>query len=171
MTESQALTALRALLIAAVGAGIPVVQGQDNRVPEPIEAEFIVFTPMHRAAVSSVVRVFDPITSKTTFTQQVAILVQVSVHGDLAFDLATRAALLMSSGFATEFLAARSEPLQILEASDARQSPFLNAQQQVERMWSFDVRLQGSFSVSFDQQSALELGADVINVDAEYPPE
>ena len=45
-TEAQAFAALRALLLQVVPAGTPVIRGQDNRVPEPTEGDFLVVTPL-----------------------------------------------------------------------------------------------------------------------------
>lgn len=45
-TQSQVLTQLRSFLIAILPAGVEVVTGQVNRVPEPTAANYVVMTPM-----------------------------------------------------------------------------------------------------------------------------
>ncbi len=45
-TEARTLTGLRSFLLGVLPAGTDVVRGQDNRVPEPIGADFVVMTPL-----------------------------------------------------------------------------------------------------------------------------
>jgi hypothetical protein len=53
LTESQTLKALRSFLIAILPSGIEVVQGQDNRTPEPRGPDFVVMTPTLRERLST----------------------------------------------------------------------------------------------------------------------
>lgn len=46
LTEAQVLTALRSFLLSVLPSGTEVVRGQDNRVPEPGVANFVVMTPL-----------------------------------------------------------------------------------------------------------------------------
>jgi len=46
LTESQAFTALRAMLVGILPANVPVVQAQANRVAEPQAADFVLMTPV-----------------------------------------------------------------------------------------------------------------------------
>ena len=48
ITESQILTVLRTFLLGILPAGIEIVRGLDNRVAEPIGANFITMTPILR---------------------------------------------------------------------------------------------------------------------------
>lgn len=43
-TDSQIRTALRSFLLGILPAGVEVVLGQDNRVPEPVALDFVVMT-------------------------------------------------------------------------------------------------------------------------------
>lgn len=52
-TQSAALAALRSFLIEILPAGVPVVQGQDNRVPEPREADYVIFWPTMRRRLAT----------------------------------------------------------------------------------------------------------------------
>ena len=45
-TQSNVMTALRTFLIAILPPGVAVIQGQQNRVPEPEGADFVVMTPI-----------------------------------------------------------------------------------------------------------------------------
>lgn len=52
-TEDEALAALRSFLLSCVSAGVEVIVGQQNRVPEPKGAEFVVMTPMFRERLAA----------------------------------------------------------------------------------------------------------------------
>lgn len=45
--------AMRSFLVAVLPAGMPVVQGQQNRAAEPLEADFAVFTPTRRRRLAT----------------------------------------------------------------------------------------------------------------------
>ena len=51
--ESQIQTVLRSFLLSVVPMGVECVAGQSNRVAEPQGADFIVFTPIMRARLST----------------------------------------------------------------------------------------------------------------------
>ena len=53
LTQSQALAALRSVLLTALPSGIEVVQGEDNLVPEPIGPNFVMFWPILRNRLST----------------------------------------------------------------------------------------------------------------------
>lgn len=53
VTQSIVQTALRAFLLDVLPAGIPVVAGQDNRVPEPQPQNFVLFFPTTRTRLST----------------------------------------------------------------------------------------------------------------------
>lgn len=59
ITQSQTLAAVRAFLLGALPAGIEVVRGQDNRVPEPTGPDFVVMTPTLRGRLSTNVDEYD----------------------------------------------------------------------------------------------------------------
>lgn len=46
-------TAVRAFLVSILPPGIPVVQGQQNRVPEPAAGDFVVFTEMFQRRLAT----------------------------------------------------------------------------------------------------------------------
>lgn len=55
-TQSKISEALRAFVVAVVGADVPVVLGQVNRVPEPMQGNYVVFWPLSRPRLSTNVR-------------------------------------------------------------------------------------------------------------------
>jgi hypothetical protein len=52
LTETNILTALRSFLLGVLPAGVQVVQGQDNRSPEPL-GDFITMTPILRERLAT----------------------------------------------------------------------------------------------------------------------
>lgn len=53
LTQSQAFQALRSFLLTCVPSGVEVIQGQQNRVPEPEGDDFIVFWPLMRVRLET----------------------------------------------------------------------------------------------------------------------
>jgi hypothetical protein len=52
-SQADIQAALRAFLIAILPAGVSVVEGQDNRIPEPASPNFVVMTPILRNGLST----------------------------------------------------------------------------------------------------------------------
>jgi hypothetical protein len=53
LTQSQALAALRTVLLAAFPSGFEIVQGKDNLVSEPLGPNFCIFWPITRSRIST----------------------------------------------------------------------------------------------------------------------
>lgn len=53
LTEAQVLAAMRGFLLTILPAGIEIVQGQINRVPEPAGADYVAITPMMRTRLAT----------------------------------------------------------------------------------------------------------------------
>lgn len=53
LTQSATLKALRSFLLGVLPAGVQVVRGQDNRVPEPLVDNFVVMTPIRRERLAT----------------------------------------------------------------------------------------------------------------------
>jgi len=53
LTEAQVREALRAFILGILPAGVEVVRSQDNRVPMPFGADFVVMTPLGRSRLST----------------------------------------------------------------------------------------------------------------------
>jgi hypothetical protein len=67
VTESQLFTDLRAFLLDILPAGVEVIQGQDNRVPEPEAPDFVVMTPTWRGPLATII----DNTADCTFTGEI----------------------------------------------------------------------------------------------------
>jgi hypothetical protein len=58
VTQSLIQTALRNFLLGVLPAGVEAIEGQDNRVPEPVGPDFVIFTITNRDRFSTNVRGF-----------------------------------------------------------------------------------------------------------------
>lgn len=53
LTETQELTVLRSFLLSVLPDGVPVVQGQVNKVAQPYESDHVVFWPLSQPRLST----------------------------------------------------------------------------------------------------------------------
>jgi hypothetical protein len=102
----------------------------------------------------------------TAAMQKTEFVVQLDVHGPASGDNATRIATLMRDQFAVDQFQALPYDIAPLYTDDPRQMPFINAEQQFEERWTFDVHLQINPVVMVTQQFADELVATVDEVQA-----
>ncbi len=249
LTQSQAFTALRNVLLAALPSGIEVIQEEDNLVPEPVGPDFVAFQPLLRNRLSTNIDCYQdcaftgsiagkvltvaenptiinelmldsegqliispsgvmemtapamlgkiqPNLQPTLFgvgvaagTQIIAqtggapggegtytvsvsqtlasgllaagvmgmkqptqLTVQIDVHGPNSADNAQLISTLMWSAYASDLFAAQNLGVAPLYADDPRQAPYVNAEKQVERVWTVDVKLQVNPIVYVPQQ-------------------
>lgn len=88
LSEVQTLTALRSFLLSIMPAGMEIVRGQDNRVPEPAGPNFITMTPILRSRLETNVSTyadcaFTGSISGTTLTVTAVQLGQISAGNTL----------------------------------------------------------------------------------------
>ncbi len=105
-----------------------------------------------------------------TARQEAEFHVQLDVHGPASGDNVVRLATLLRDEYATQWFDDSGLDLNALYAGDPRQVPFINAEAQWEDRWTLDVALQANQVVQVPQQFADRLHADLIEVDAVYPP-
>jgi hypothetical protein len=79
LTQSQILTSLRAVLLAILPSGIEVIRGQDNRVPEPKAADFVVMTPILRDRLATNVETAADVSLTGSMSAKVLTVSDVSV--------------------------------------------------------------------------------------------
>ncbi len=164
LTESASLTALRAFLLSVLPAGIEVIQGQDNRVPEPRHQNFVVMTPILRDRLETNVTTYHDgypdAPSVKSVLQPTRLTVQLDVHGPSGADHTQVITTLFRDPYAVDLFAASGLDLAPLYAGEPRQVPFLNEAQQVETRWSVDLVMQVNPVVTVPQDftPALEVG-------------
>jgi hypothetical protein len=167
VTEDTFLTAVRAFLLLVVPTGWEVVQGQDNRVPEPTAANFIVMTPVNRSRLATNIDVY--VASETggqidtaVFSHSTQCDVQLDIHGEGGADAAQTIATLFRDDYAVQSMAAYA--VTPLYATDGHQVPFINAEQQYEDRWVMTLSLQIVPAISTSAQFA-----DTVVVSIEPP--
>lgn len=102
--------------------------------------------------------------------QPTKITVQLDVHGPHSADNAQIISTLMRDSYACDQFAQSSTAIQPLYASEPRQSPFMNGEDQMEFRWSVDAVLQTNQSVSVPQEFADQVSVGLVSVEATYPP-
>lgn len=157
--------ALRAFIMAVV-PGVEVVQGLGNGVPMPA-GEFIAFTPtlIRRLSTNHTSYAVD---AERAVTMPSEYSVQVDCYGPNSADHATAITALWRDQYGCEAMAPSSQPLY---STDPQQMPLVNGEENYEQRFMFTALLQFNPLVTLPQQSALTLAAELISVDAEYPPQ
>lgn len=161
VTEDALIDELRRFLISLTLTGVAdddIVVGQENRVPEPLAADFIIMTPTYRRRLSTNVETWAvaplPAPAPTTVrrVRDTEVTIQLDVHGPKGTDNCQVIATLWRSDYATRFI--NPEIFQPLYASDGQQMPFMNAERQYENRWVMSLVLQSDVAVSTPAQFA-----------------
>lgn len=149
-----------------------VVAGQENRVPEPKQKNFIVFIPLRMPRLATN---FEHLVGTgpqqglvQSIRQNTEVVFQIDVHGPEAFNNANRISTLFRSSYAADYFEAKGKPIAPLFADDPRQAQFTDGEQQYEDRYIIEAHLQVNFTVTAVTQSARELAVDIIDV--ETPP-
>jgi len=163
--------ALRNFLMQILPAETQVFEGQDNLVPEPQGANFVVMTVLRRQRLSTNLDTLSTGGLSGTIVQPTDVVIQLDVHSN---DMGTASdmAQTISTMFRDDFAATFFQPypgITPLYPEDPRQIAFMNAEQQYESRYVVDVHIQADQSVSVAQQSATTLEVGVVSVEAEYP--
>jgi hypothetical protein len=234
VNQSNIFQALRSFLISFLPANVSVFQGQQNRVSEPSNTDFVVMTEIFKNRLSTNVdqyidaqftgsisgttltvsaiqfgalavgnTVFGPgiapnttivafgsgtggvgtytlSQSKTVASETMAagtaqilqatqIVVQLDVHGPNSADNAQLISTLFRDEYAVEQFASSGFDIAPLYASDPRQMPFLNAEQQFETRYIIEINMQANPVVIVPQQFASALNITENNIPANYP--
>jgi len=164
VTEDDVFTALRAFLLGFIDPAVEVVQGQNNRVPEPVAQTYIVMTPMHRSRLA--VSVNNPETGQgpttTIIEANSQFDMQLDLHGPGGSDLATLIVALFMDQYGVD--AFNGTPVAPLFATEGHQIPFVNGEDQYENRWVMTVAMQIKPTVSTPLQFAATLTPTVYPV-------
>lgn len=172
-TEDDVFEALRAFLqdILPVQTSSPLVKhvvivGQENRVPEPVEDNYVVMTPLRMPRLATNFNDFDGLTLEATTRQAAQVVIQLDIHGPQAFNNANRVSTLFRDGYAVDFFETFPD-ISPLFADDPRQAQFVSGESQYEDRYIVEANLQVNFTMTRATTSALTLTVDII--DAETP--
>jgi hypothetical protein len=169
-TQSDIQTALRAFLIAILPTTVEVIQGEDNKVPEPQGPDFVSMTVLRRPRLGTNVDTLSSTGDQQSTKQPTMVVVQLDVHSNdilTASDNAQIISTLFRDEFATTFFA-DYPGITPLYADDPRQIPFINAESQYEPRYVVEAVLQADQVVTTAAQSADTVTVGLYNVD--FPP-
>ena len=174
ITVSPALadvyTALRALIVAVVPAGVPVVQGIQNRAAMPLPAKgFVVMQAIGRSALRTPIDTWDNVAAPTTqsIEQGVDLHMQLDFYGPSSPEWATMVSTLFRDEAGCTLLAPNCAPL---HADEARMVPLIDEEAQYEQRWMLEAHLQYNPVTVIGQQFAEALKVELINIDEAFPP-
>lgn len=180
LSEQVIHDALIAWLGGVVPSGMPIIRTQVNRAPTP-DQDYIAITPITRKRMAFNLTNYQDqgaaggaqfISDPTEYR------LQVDAYGAQSQEIAQAVAMLWRHESACAFFAdyvipGQSQPslsLAPLYASEPKQLPFLDGQDAWLWRWSVDLLMQVNFTLTLTQQFADALKADLISVDAVYPP-
>jgi hypothetical protein len=166
--QADVETALRTFLMSVVDPSVPVVRGQDNRVPEPDADDFIVFWVMSRERLRTNVDTYDSVSTQNV-EQSGQITFQIDVHGPNSTDNAHVITTLFRDDFGYQSFTNSNSAITPLYADNPRQMPYASAEDQFEDRWVIDGVIQADQTVSISQQFADELELNLV-VDATVLP-
>lgn len=106
----------------------------------------------------------------TSLLQKAECVIQIDVHGPNGMNNAQIITTAFRDDYACEFFSEANQNIAPLYADDARQMPFINAEQQFEDRYVIEAHLQVNQTVVIGRQFAQAAEVDVISVDATYPP-
>jgi len=170
-TREQLLTLLRGFLVTVLPTGVEVVIGQANRVPEPSGPDYVVLTSVGLRRLATTVDTWDmgdPAPSTLEHEQDVAIRVQMDVHGPNSTDNVNIITTLLRSDYGVEFFG--NSGMSPLTCDDGNQIPFTSGERQFEDRWVVEALFQMNVVVATTQQFADRLNPELVNVDTLYPP-
>lgn len=156
--QEEVFTAIRSFLLPHL-SGFDVVEFQNNRVPEP-DGDFVIMSSLGGRRLS--------LNGDTYGDATVAILqpwemrVQLDFHSadtTSSADAATKISALFRSWYAVDAFKDGGLGVTPLYADDARQRPFVNAEQEYETRWTLDVAVQINTVYDLDIDTAQNPGS------------
>ncbi|MDE1007007.1 MAG: hypothetical protein OSB38_15200 [Paraburkholderia fungorum] len=172
VTEDNVLATLRTFLLSIVAAGVEVITGQDNRVPEPVGDDFLVLTPLGQVRLSTNSDTYTDLGTNPgtrNFQRATKSTIQIDVHGPNSADNAAMIETLYRSEYAVDSFASSGLDIQPLYCDDAKQMPFINGENQFEQRWIITAAIQYNPVTAVPQDFADELEVNIVSVDATYP--
>lgn len=161
-TEENVLAALRSFILSIVPDGVEIIEGQDNRVAEPAGPDYIVMTPTNRNRLSTNYSSWDETGFNPTMIvaeYDTEFTAQLDLHGPNSSDYASAISTLFRDYYACDQMVGTG--VTPLYATDGKQMPFINGENQFENRWVMTVSLQITPAVSTPMQFADRLDVTV----------
>lgn len=173
ITESDVYTALRTFLVGILADGVEVVQAQQNGVPEPAVADYVLMNAIAAPRLGTNVDSYtDPGTNPGTRNsmQSIGYRVQLDVHGPNSADNAAMISTLFRDEYACIQFASVNPNIQPLFCEEPKQIPFINGENQYEQRWIIDAAIEYNPVTQTPQDFFDEATVGIVSVDAAYPP-
>lgn len=163
LTEDQLLTALRAFILAVLPGGIEVVLGQDNRVPMPSAANFVVMTPARREQMAQTTHEYRPDADAEDVGRATSFHFQLDTYGPASSDNVQVISTLFRDAYGCSFF--KPYDLAPLYCDDGQQMPLVSGEQQYIGRWMMRGVLQANVAVTVPMQFADSLITALLEVD------
>lgn len=165
LTEDQAFAAVRTFLIDVLPANTPVVQGLDNRVPQPSSNLYCYLTAYTRVQLSTTTHDYDdePSAGTETIARQTDVTIQIDLYGEQSPDYVQVLTTLLRDEYGCTAL--KASGVQPLYCTDPMPMPLVNGEEQYERRWMTQLHLQGNLAVSTPMEFADKLEVTLQEVD------
>lgn len=162
LTDDEIMTALRAFLLAVLPSGVEVVQGQDNRVAEPLGPDHVIMTPARREQLSSTTHDYDPAHDTAAIARSTGLHFQLDTYGPNASDNVQVISTLFRDAYGASFL--KTYGVAPLYCDDGQQMPLVNGESQYEQRWMMRGVLQASIAVNVPTEFADNLITTLVEV-------
>lgn len=166
--------AVGGFVLGVLGSGVPIVQGQPNRVPAPpVNTDGTAATGyvLMQAFVSGRLRTNQRSYDATAGTQKTEkgtrVRMQLDCYGPLAHSWATMLETLWRDIYGCNALAPTCAPLY---NNEPFQGALVDGEEQYEERWTLECFLQYNPVTTSPMQFADAAAVKVINVDERYPP-
>jgi len=170
-TEDDVFEALRAFLqdvlppqTASPFVGHVVVVGQENRVSEPSETNYVVMTPLRMPRLSTNFNELQALGAEAKTRQSAQVVIQLDVHGPESFNNSARISTMFRDSYAVEFFESYDD-IAPLFADDPRQAQFVSGEKQYEDRWIVEANLQVNFTLTRVTESARTLAVGIVDVE------
>ncbi|MFK2876892.1 phage neck terminator protein [Rhodanobacter hydrolyticus] len=173
ITDQDVFGAVRSLLLSILPAGTEVVQGQDNRVPMPLQGAnggFVVMTSAGQTRLAYNATNYTPGTANPgTKMMQPATqyAVQLDFYGPSSAAWAAMTQAVFRDEYATDDMPANIQPLY---ADDPMQMPLIDGEEQYEQRWKLTANVQYNPQITVPQNFGDTFPIGVNSVDAVAPP-
>lgn len=176
ITEENVFTVLRNFLVGVLPSTVEVIDGQDNRVPEPASPDFITMTSGIKVRLSTNIDGYtDGYPSEPgseNFLAPTQFSIQLDIHGPNSSDNAQLITTLMRDDYACEQMQLSVSGFDVapLYTDDPKQIPFINSEKQYENRWVVECVLQFNPIVQVPMQFFTVAEVGLIDVDEAYKP-
>lgn len=169
MSIDVAFKAVKDFLQPLMPANTKIVRGMANNVPPPLPPSLVITEVGMPQYTTTRTQLGGEDYGELTFSMPKMLNFQLDFYGNDAGTMASTAATMLRSLYATEKFPDGVEPLY---CSDAIQAPLITGEKQYQTRWLTTLSLQYNSTVTVAQQSFVNVGESTVNpVDVTIPAE